>query len=115
MRTAFLIGLLCVPLAALADDDPVAIIEQTTADIIELLDGRRDYYREHPDALRSELRAILLPRIDTVYSARLVLGRHGRGLETEQIEAFAKALADQLLQRYATALLGCATESRSCR
>ncbi len=85
--------------------DPVSVIQETNDELAQLIDDRRETYSEDPEALRDDIKAILLPTIDQIYSARLVLGRHGRGKEREQVEAFANALADQLLNRYATALL----------
>lgn len=88
-----------------AATEPVAVIEDTTEALSRLIDERRQTYRNDPQALRSDVKEILLPTIDQIYSARLVLGRHGRGKSREQVEAFAEALANQLLNRYATALL----------
>lgn len=90
---------------AAADSGPVAVIKSTTDRLAEMISEDRDAYRADPEALKRDVRAVLLPTIDEVYSARLVLGRHGRGKERAQIEAFAHALAGQLLDRYATALL----------
>lgn len=88
-----------------AADEPVEIIRTTTTELTQLVEDKRETYRKDPQALASDVKAILLPTIDQIYSARLVLGRHGRGKERAQIEAFADALANQLLERYATALL----------
>ena len=93
-------------LPALADaTDPVDLIRQTSTELFGLIEENRDSYEANPQLLKQELRDRLLPRLDTVYSARLVLGRHGRGLEREQVEAFADALADLLMDQYATGLL----------
>lgn len=105
MRVVLLTFLLLAAGQSIAADDPVSVIEETTDEVAQLIDNRRDTYSEDPEALRDDIKAILLPTIDEVYSARLVLGRHGRGKEREQIEAFANALANQLLNRYSTALL----------
>lgn len=105
MRAAILIFLALAASAALAAEDPVSRIEQTTNELNRLIDEKRATYRENPQELRSDIKEILLPTIDQLYSARLVLGRHSRGKDPEQIEAFADALANQLLDRYATALL----------
>ena len=105
MRAVLLTSLLLLAGHALAAEDPVAIIEETTDELARLVDEKRKTYRDDPQALRSDVKEILLPTIDQIYSARLVLGRHGRGKSREQIEAFAEALANQLLNRYATALL----------
>lgn len=91
--------------SALAADEPVEIVRDTTDRVIQVVEENRETYKEHPEQLREDIREIVLPRIDTVYSARLVLGRHGRGRDQEEIEEFAESLADQLLRRYATALL----------
>lgn len=90
---------------AFAQDDPVAVIEDTTSALAQLIENKRETYKEDPEALKSDVKSTLLPSIDTVYTARLVLGRHSRGRDREQIEAFAEALASQLLDRYATSLL----------
>lgn len=105
MRAMMLTLLLLAVAPVMAADDPVAIIEASTTELTQLVQENRETYREDPQALASDVKAILLPTIDQIYSARLVLGRHGRGKERERIEAFADALANQLLERYATALL----------
>ncbi len=92
-------------LPALANDDPVELVRQTTTELFELVEDNREQYKENPGLLRDELADILKPRSDLIHSARLVLGRHGRGLEREQVEAFAEALSDMLMRRYATGLL----------
>lgn len=105
MRTAILTILLFFAGQTLAADDPVAVIKNTTDELARLIDDKRAAYREDPQALKSDVKEVLLPTIDQTYSARLVLGRHGRGREREQIKDFAQALTNQLLDRYATALL----------
>jgi phospholipid transport system substrate-binding protein len=105
MRTLLIAAMLLPSLSIMAAEDPVALIEATTEEVARMVDDNRAAYREDPQTLRDDIKAILLPTIDQTYSARLVLGRHGRGKSPEQIEAFADALASQLLDRYATALL----------
>ena len=92
------------PLQAAADD-PVELIRQTIGDLFALIDNNRASFEAEPGLLEQELRERLLPRLDTIHSARLVLGRHGRGLEREQVEEFAEALSELLMSRYATGLL----------
>lgn len=105
MRTIMLTILFLTAGHSMAADDPVSVIEDSTKELAQLVEEKRQTYRNEPQRLRSDIKAILLPTMDEIYSARLVLGRHGRGKEREQIEAFADALANQLLNRYATALL----------
>lgn len=90
---------------AQAADDPAAVIANTTEHLSELIQDNRQHYRDDPEELKRDVKTALLPIIDEVYSARLVLGRNARGRDQEQIKAFADALATQLLDRYATALL----------
>lgn len=105
MRSILLTLVLLAGAAVAAAEDPVSVISETTEELGSLVNENREAYRDNPEQLERDLKAILLPTIDQIYSARLVLGRHGRGKEREQIEAFADALANQLLNRYATALL----------
>ena len=105
MRAIFMTFLLLLAGTSLAAEDPVAIIEETTDELGRLIDEKRKVYRDDPQALTIDVKDILLPTIDQMYSARLVLGRHARGKSSERIRDFAEALTNQLLNRYATALL----------
>jgi len=106
----FLIGCLALgassALAYPADErDPVTIIEQTTAQILQTLDSRREEFTAEPELLRAVVREDLLPLIDLDYSARLILGRAGRGVSPEQLNAFSEAMSHVLINRYADGLI----------
>lgn len=90
---------------AVAGDEPTAIVRSTSDNLFELIDAHRAAYQADPAPLRQEVRKQLLTNIDTVYSARLVLGQYGRGLPSEKVNAFADALSDLLVRRYAEGLL----------
>lgn len=109
MRTASVLFLLLLTAAArihAADDrDPVTIVQETTSHILRTLDARRDEFAADPEQLRAMVREDLLPLIDIRYSARLILGRAGRGVSPEQLEAFAEAMSGVLISRYADGLL----------
>lgn len=96
--------LLSLPAAARAAD-PAEIIREMTTELFALVDENRAEFEANPELLQQELRDRLLPRLDTVHSARLVLGRHGRGLERAQVEDFADALSELLMSRYAEGVL----------
>lgn len=96
---------LVAPLLGADGDDPVELIRQTTGELFVLVDENREAYERNPQLLRDKLVEILEPRSDMLHSARLVLGRHGRQLEREQVEEFADALSNLLMRRYATGLL----------
>ena len=85
--------------------DPVELIRATISELFTLVDENRAEFEAHPERLQQALREGLLPRLDTLHSARLVLGRHGRGLERAQIEAFAEALSELLMSRYGSGVL----------
>lgn len=90
---------------AWADDEPVRLVQETTDRIWEQLQDNRAEYERDRSGLEAVIRELLLPNIDTEYTARLVLGRHGRNLEREQVRAFADALAEVLISRYSDGLL----------
>ena len=87
------------------DKGPVPVVIATTGRISSMLDQNMDYYQDNPDALQALIREDLLPILDTNYSARLILGRAGRGLAPEKIDAFEDAMINLLVSRYASGLL----------
>ena len=85
--------------------DPLTIIEETTNEILSTLQERREEFTADPTALRAIVRTDLLPLLDLDYSARLILGKTGRGVSPEQLDAFSKAMSDVLVNRYSDGLL----------
>ncbi len=85
--------------------DPQTIIEETSAQIFAILDGRREEFAADPTLLRSLVSDELVPLMDLDYSARLILGKSGRGVSPAQLEAFANAMSDVLIKRYSGGLL----------
>jgi phospholipid transport system substrate-binding protein len=90
---------------AVDERDPMTIIRQTTTHILETLDSRREEFTADPQLLRDIVREDLLPLIDLDYSARLILGRSGRGVSAEQLGAFSEAMSSVLINRYADGLI----------
>lgn len=84
---------------------PVEVVRDTTNELFALVDNNREHYKNDVEALRDDIRPILLEEVDTLYSGRLVLGRAARGLERDKVEAFADALSNLLIRRYADGLL----------
>ncbi len=91
--------------SVLAQPAPDRLVEELTEDFYETLEANRDHYRANPDALKAEIDQRMRKHMDTEYAARLVLGRHGRGLEQDDINRFADALATNLMDEYATRVL----------
>jgi phospholipid transport system substrate-binding protein len=85
--------------------EPLTIIEETTTQILETLDLRREEFNADPALLRDVVRKDLLPLLDLHYSARLILGKAGRGVSPEQLDAFSQAMSSVLINRYADGLL----------
>ena len=85
--------------------EPPVIVEEATATAMAALNERREEFAADPGALREMINRDMLPLIDTEYSARLILGRAGRDASKEQLDAFAGAMSDHLLSRYADGLL----------
>jgi len=87
------------------DREPLTIIEETTALILDTLEARREEFTADPALLRAVVREDLLPLLDLQYSARLILGKAGRGVNPEQLDAFSRAMSGVLVDRYADGLL----------
>ena len=85
--------------------DPLTIIEETTTRMLESLDQHREEFTADPTLLQAVVRRDLLPLLDLKYSARLILGRAGREVRPEQLDAFSQAMSNVLVNRYADGLL----------
>lgn len=108
MRVLSLIaaGLLAASnLAAAAAERPRDIVEQQSERVLAALVERRAEFKANPATLERFVRHELEGSFDQEYSARLVLGRHGRGIADDKIKAFAEALTQNLLKRYGKAML----------
>lgn len=87
-------------------DGPVGVVQQAANTILASLDAQRDKFTEQPELLRDVVRKDLLPVLDLEYSARLILGKTGRGISPQQLTAFSDAMSNVLVNRYADGLLG---------
>ncbi|MDX2417107.1 MAG: ABC transporter substrate-binding protein [Xanthomonadales bacterium] len=86
-------------------DDPVSLVENITGKIFSDVTENLEEYTENPEALEDLVRKDLMPLLDINYSARLILGRAGRGLEKAKIEEFASSMSNLLIDRYSKGLL----------
>lgn len=95
-----------VSVIAQADgDDPVSLVIKTTNSIFTEVDKNFESYESNPAALQDLVRTDLIPLLDVHYSARLILGRAGRGIEKEKVDEFAEAMISLLVNRYSDGLL----------
>jgi phospholipid transport system substrate-binding protein len=86
-------------------DDPVSLVENITGQIFADVTENMEAYTANPALLEEIIRRDLMPLLDIDYAARLILGRAGRGIEKEKVEAFASSMSNLLISRYAKGLL----------
>lgn len=86
-------------------DDPVSLVENITGQIFTNVTDNLEEYTANPEALEDLVRNDLMPLLDINYSARLILGRAGRGLTQEKIDEFAISMTNLLIDRYSKGLL----------
>ncbi len=101
-RCGALLLALALPVAAWAQPGPEERVRQVAGDLLAKLDANGEAYRDNPAALHELVRSELLPALDLQYSARLILGRAGRGATDEQVSAFADTMSGVLIERYAS-------------
>lgn len=86
-------------------DSPRQIVATHSGLVLRTLVEQRARFRADSNALETFVKREFAKVFDREYSARLVLGRHGRGLSRPELVEFADALADNLIVRYGRALL----------
>jgi len=96
---------LAVTVTGSVDATPHAIIESTASAVTERLEGREDYFDEHPGELYVLVDELLLPHFDVRYAGRLVLGKHWKTATKEQRDRFVEVFYRFLLQSYANGIL----------
>jgi phospholipid transport system substrate-binding protein len=94
-----------LPLLAADQRDPARLVSDTAGQILDALQARESEFRNQPKLVEDLVRNDLLPVLDLNYSARLILGREGRNASDQQVEAFASAMSNVLIERYARGLL----------
>lgn len=93
-------------------DTPSKLVLDNSQRMLSTLESRRAEFT----ADRGKLQAFVASEFDRMfdrdYSARQVLGRHGRGASDADVKVFADALADSLMRRYGSSLLDFNTQLR---
>lgn len=84
---------------------PSQLVLSNSTRILATLESRRPEFMQNRAALRDFISSEFDNMFDRDYSARLVLGVHGRGASDADVKVFADALADSLMQRYGSSLL----------
>ncbi|WP_411835047.1 phospholipid-binding protein MlaC [Pseudoxanthomonas mexicana] len=88
------------------------LVLDSSTRVLATLEKRRAEFKGNPAALRQFINGEFNTLFDRDYSARLVLGLHGRGASDADVKLFADALSDSLMSRYGTALLDFNTQLR---
>jgi phospholipid transport system substrate-binding protein len=103
MRRSFvsLAGVFLAIAAIAAGNSPVDVVQSASDEMLAALDGKRDYYREHPDELYPVIDSVLLPRFDRTFAGQQVLKKHWRTATPEQRERFIDAFYRLLMKNYA--------------
>lgn len=104
---------LLMPLAGLAGEtdngaehtDPVELTRDVTDRLLARIEADRERLDGNEAALRELVDELLLPHVDVVFIARVVLARHWRTASEEQRRDFISAFRDALIRSYASALL----------
>lgn len=91
--------------AALAMEDPQAVVKDTTDRILAEIKDKKQELNRSPGKIYPLVDEIVLPRFDFPRMAQLVLGKHWRRATTEQKKAFVIEFRELLVRTYATALL----------
>lgn len=100
------------PAAATKQQTPSQLVLNNSQRVLTALEKRRPEFRKDRAALQAFVKSEFDTMFDRDYAARLVLGRHGRGASAEDIQLFADALADNLMDRYGGSLLDFNTQLR---
>ena len=91
--------------AARMQGSPSELVLDNTQRVLTTIEERRAEFTNDRAALEAFVKSEFETMFDSDYSARQVLGRHGRGADEADIAYFADALASSLLRRYGSSLL----------
>ena len=95
-----------------APNSASAVVLQSGNRIMTTLESRRAEFKGNPAALKAYVKSEFNRYFDAEYSARLVLGVHGRSASKAEVTDFAAAMADNLTARYGSVLLEFDTRMR---
>jgi phospholipid transport system substrate-binding protein len=97
---------------AMTQGSPSQLVLNNSQRVLSTLEKRRPEFKKDRNALRQFIDSEFNAMFDRDYAARLVLGRHARGVPDADIKLFSDALADNLMQRYGSSLLDFNTQLR---
>jgi len=98
--------------AAMQGESPSKLVLDNSQRVLSTLESRRAEFTADRGKLQAFVASEFDKMFDREHSARLVLGRHGRGASDADVKLFADALADSLMRRYGSSLLDFNTQLR---
>ena len=98
--------------AAAQGETPSKLVLDNSERLLSTLEARRAEFTADRGKLQAFVASEFDKMFDREHSARLVLGRHGRGASDADVKLFADALADSLMRRYGSSLLDFNTQLR---
>jgi phospholipid transport system substrate-binding protein len=93
------------PAGAANNLSPQELVENSAKRMLTELDANRAMYKSDPAKLDALVGNVLLPKFDTEYAARLVLGQTWRTATEDQRKRFIAAFYHSLLRNYGAALV----------
>lgn len=90
---------------ALAQQTPEQLIRDSVNELVSQIEGRKDYFAQHPEELEALVDASLAEIADFRYIGASVMGRYFRNATPEQRSRFAEVFRETLIETYAKGLV----------
>ncbi len=103
---------LCFSMTAMAAGDPVAMLQQTSNQMISALKQNKATIKTNPKLVESLARQIILPHVDTSAMSQLALGRTAwQNATSSQRQAFVSQFTTMMIRTYSSALAAYSNQS----
>ena len=86
-------------------EQPVALLERTSTQVIKILRDDRELLKKEPERVYKIIDEYILPHLDQVTMAKLALGKNWKKATNEQKREFVGAFRDLLIRTYSKSLL----------
>lgn len=102
--SAYAAFLLLFSIAAQANDNPKALLEESSVKMINAINDNRDKIKNDPAVTQQLIEDILMPHLDFITASKYVLGSEWDKADKAQKIGFIKAFRTLLLRFYSSAL-----------
>lgn len=104
--------LCCFSFVALAANDPVAMLQQTSSQMISALKQNKATLKSNPGVVEGLARQIILPQVDIAAMSQLALGRNAwQQASASQRQAFMTQFTTMMIRTYSSALAAYSNQS----